>query len=84
MWDRHLGPKAIFKDYKGYLQADAYSAYDGLYESGAIVEVGCLMHGRRKFHERGPATRPGRIRRWPGSACSTTSSPVSERARGGR
>jgi transposase len=24
------GPKEIFKDFKGYLQADAYSAYDGL------------------------------------------------------
>jgi transposase len=45
------GPREIFKDYKGYLQADAYSAYDGLYESGAIVEVGCLMHARRKFYE---------------------------------
>ena len=45
------GPEEIFKDFKGYLQADAYSAYDGLYKSGAIVEVGCLMHARRKFYE---------------------------------
>jgi hypothetical protein len=45
------GPEAIFKDFKGYLQADAYPAYDGLYRSGAIVEVGCLMHARRKFYE---------------------------------
>jgi transposase len=45
------GPEKIFKDFKGYLQADAYSAYDGLYQSGAIVEVGCLMHARRKFYE---------------------------------
>jgi hypothetical protein len=45
------GPRAIFKDFKGYLQADAYSAYDGLYTSGQIVEVGCLMHARRKFYE---------------------------------
>src|SRR5271165_1184574 len=45
------GPEAIFKDFKGYLQADAYSAYDGLYKSGEIVEVGCMMHARRKFYE---------------------------------
>ena len=45
------GPAAIFKDFKGYLQADAYSAYDGLYTSGEIIEVGCMMHARRKFYE---------------------------------
>jgi transposase len=45
------GPKEIFKDFKGYLQADAYSAYDGLYKSGEIIEVGCMMHARRKFYE---------------------------------
>ncbi len=45
------GPQEIFKDFKGSLQADAYSAYDGLYKSGAIVEVGCMMHARRKFYE---------------------------------
>jgi transposase len=45
------GPKEIFKDFAGYLQADAYSAYDGLYQSGKIIEVGCMMHARRKFYE---------------------------------
>jgi transposase len=45
------GPREIFQGLKGYLQADAYSAYDGLYTSGEIVEVGCLMHARRKFYE---------------------------------
>jgi transposase len=45
------GPREIFKDFKGYLQADAYSAYDGLYQSGKIIEVGCMMHARRKFYE---------------------------------
>ena len=45
------GREEIFKDFKGYLQADAYSAYDGLYKSGEIVEVGCMMHARRKFYE---------------------------------
>jgi transposase len=45
------GPREMFKGFEGYLQADAYSAYDGLYESGEVVEVGCLMHARRKFYE---------------------------------
>src|SRR4051794_41003048 len=45
------GPEAIFGGYRGYLQADAYSAYDALYASKEIVEVGCLMHARRKFYE---------------------------------
>jgi transposase len=45
------GPKEIFKDFRGYLQADAYSAYDALYKSGEIVEVGCMMHARRKFYD---------------------------------
>jgi transposase len=45
------GPAAIFQGFQGYLQADAYSAYDGLYTSGTIIEVGCMMHARRKFYE---------------------------------
>ena len=45
------GPEAIFKGFEGYLQADAYSGYDALYASGVIVEVGCMMHARRKFYE---------------------------------
>lgn len=45
------GPKAIFQDFQGYLQADAYSGYDGLFQSGDIVEVGCMMHARRKFYD---------------------------------
>jgi transposase len=45
------GPERIFKGFKGYLQADAYSAYDALFRDGKIVEVGCWMHARRKFYE---------------------------------
>ena len=67
------GPAAIFKDFEGYLQADAYSAYDALFTSGKIIEVGCMMHARRNSTRPGPATRLGRTRRWRGSNCSTTS-----------
>jgi hypothetical protein len=45
------GPQRVFKDFAGYLQADAYSAYDALFKGGTIVEVGCWMHARRKFYE---------------------------------
>ena len=46
------GPERILTGYRGYLQADAYSGYDGLYTADrGIVEVGCWMHARRKFYE---------------------------------
>lgn len=35
----------------GYLQADAYSAYDGIYRDGKVVEVGCWAHARRNFFD---------------------------------
>lgn len=45
------GPAAFLKDFRGFLQADAYGAYDGIYtgSNGAIVEVGCWAHARNKF-----------------------------------
>ena len=47
------GPATFLKDYRGYLQADAFSGYDGLYleSNGRIIEVACWAHARRKFHE---------------------------------
>jgi transposase len=45
------GPAAIFDGFEGYLQADAHSVYDALYASGKIIEVGCMMHARRRFYE---------------------------------
>jgi transposase len=45
------GPLRVLNGFEGYLQADAYSAYDALYSSGKIVEVGCWMHARRRFYE---------------------------------
>jgi len=39
------------KDYHGYLNADALNVYDHLFASGAIIEVGCWAHCRRKFYE---------------------------------
>ena len=45
------GPERIFRGFEGYLQADAYAGYDGLFQDGKIVEVGCWMHARRKSHD---------------------------------
>jgi transposase len=45
------GPQKFLKGYSGYLQADAYGGYDGLYVSGSIREVACWAHARRKFDE---------------------------------
>jgi transposase len=43
------GPQGFLAEYKGYLQADAYGGYDGIYHKGACVEVACWAHARRKF-----------------------------------
>jgi transposase len=51
------GPQQFLVKYQGYLQADAFSGYDGLYLPAPadgvarIVEVACHAHARRKFHE---------------------------------
>jgi transposase len=44
------GPRAFLAKYQGYLQADAFGGYDGLFATGA-TEVACWAHTRRKFHE---------------------------------
>jgi transposase len=47
------GPAAFLKDYRGFLQADAYGGYDGIFlgSDGGIVEVACWAHARRKFFD---------------------------------
>ncbi len=44
-------PKARLEGYAGYLQADAYAGYDQVFADGAIIEVACWAHARRKFFE---------------------------------
>lgn len=48
---RRDGPAAFLDGYAGYLQADAFGGYDGIYASGDVIEVACWAHARRKFHE---------------------------------
>jgi transposase len=45
------GPQRFLADYKGYLQADAYGGYDGIYHKGNVSEVACWAHARRKFFD---------------------------------
>jgi transposase len=52
------GPENFLRDFRGYLQADAHSVYDGLYADGRIIEVGCWMHARRGFFESRSVDRP--------------------------
>jgi transposase len=51
------GPQQFLANYRGYLHADAFSGYDGLYlpdplsTQARIIEVACNAHARRKFYE---------------------------------
>lgn len=45
------GPQSFLQGFSGYLQADAYGGYDGIYAGGQVVEVACWAHARRKWHE---------------------------------
>jgi transposase len=47
------GPAKFLKDYRGFLQADAYGGYDGIFlgSDGTIIEVACWAHARRKFYD---------------------------------
>jgi transposase len=45
------GPQRFLDEYKGYLQADAYGGYDGIYHKGNVIEVACWAHARRKFFD---------------------------------
>ena len=53
-------PQSFLADYAGYVQVDAYSAYDGCFlsdPSHAKIEVGCWSHAERYF-EAALATNP--------------------------
>jgi transposase len=56
------GPATFLAGFRGFLQADAYGAYDGIYtgSNGAIVEVGCWAHARNKFSA-AASTEPERV-----------------------
>jgi transposase len=45
------GPTKWLKNFTGYLQADAYGGYDGIFAGGGATEVACWAHARRKFYD---------------------------------
>lgn len=47
------GPAEFLRTYEGCVHADAYGGYDGIYtgSNGAIVEVLCWAHARRKIFD---------------------------------
>ena len=47
------GPEEFLKGYKGFLQADAYRAYDAMFKNRRqdLTEVACWAHVRRYFFE---------------------------------
>lgn len=56
------GPAEFLKGFRGFLQADAYGGYDGIYtgSGGTIIEVGCWAHARNKFAD-AASTDPERV-----------------------
>ena len=42
-------PASHLQGYQGWMHADGYSGFNELYRSGAVREVACLAHVRRKF-----------------------------------
>ncbi|MCP4381560.1 MAG: IS66 family transposase [Hyphomicrobiales bacterium] len=44
-------PQAHLGNFRGVLQADGYAGFGKLYESGAVTEVACWAHARRKFFD---------------------------------
>jgi transposase len=44
-------PRAHLARFRGILQADAYSGFAVLYDSGDIIEAACWAHARRKFYD---------------------------------
>jgi transposase len=47
---QHQFPEKFLAGYTGYVHADGYAGYNGLYAAGA-THVGCWMHARRNFFE---------------------------------
>jgi transposase len=54
-------PQTFLKGYAGFVQGDAYAGYDALFATGAVVEVGCWAHARRKFFEAQKADPEGAL-----------------------
>ncbi|QDV39463.1 IS66 family transposase [Tautonia plasticadhaerens] len=45
------GPERFLSDFRGYLQADAFTGYDRICAGPDVIRVACWAHVRRKFYE---------------------------------
>jgi transposase len=45
------GPTEMLENYKGILQTDGYSVYDGIAEEKGITLIHCMAHARRYFND---------------------------------
>lgn len=45
------GPVKFLGAFQGFMQADAYGGYDGIYAGDRVIEVLCWAHARRKFFD---------------------------------
>jgi transposase len=47
------GPAEVLKNFRGYLQTDAYASYESVVSesAGRIIPVGCWAHARREFYD---------------------------------
>jgi transposase len=45
------GPREFLCNFEGYLQTDAYSGYNAVFESGRVIHIGCWAHARRRYYE---------------------------------
>ena len=45
------GPAQWLLGYSGYLEADVYGGYDGIFRSQNVTEVAGRAHSRRKFYD---------------------------------
>lgn len=48
---RRDGPVDFLANFAGYLHADAFAGYDGIYAAGNVKQVLCWAHARRKFYD---------------------------------
>ena len=54
------GPSRFLEGYRGFLQADAFGGYDGIYAGGRVIEVGCNARMRARQVRRGANDRSAR------------------------
>jgi transposase len=47
----------FLQGWRGHLMVDDYAGYKALFQTGGIIELGCLAHARRKFFDLAQATQ---------------------------